>query len=198
MNYIRNISKLKNRYFVIRHGESEANVKGIIISDPSAGTKKYGLSENGKKQVENSIMRTDFLNEETIIYTSDFKRAVETAEIIEKKLGIEGMKKTFLLRERFFGEFDSLSNSNYEKIWEKDFENADHTEWNVESVNSVLDRTTECVRNIEEKYSAKNVILVSHGDALQILQTAFHHVEASDHRNLKHLETAELRELLLL
>ena len=42
-----------NRFFVVRHGESEANVARLIISDPAAGTKAFGLTEPGKKQAQN-------------------------------------------------------------------------------------------------------------------------------------------------
>merc|ERR1719414_343626 len=42
------------------------------------------------------------------------------------------------------------------------------------------------------------VVLVSHGDALQLLQTAFQGVSPSEHRSLPHLHPGELRELCLL
>jgi hypothetical protein len=37
------------------------------------------------------------------------------------------------------------------------------------------------------------VILVAHGDVLQILQTAFEGVDPREHRSLPHLPNAELR-----
>mmetsp|Transcript_101209 Transcript_101209/g.326136 ORF Transcript_101209/g.326136 Transcript_101209/m.326136 type:complete len:81 (-) Transcript_101209:64-306(-) len=40
------------------------------------------------------------------------------------------------------------------------------------------------------------VVLVSHGDALQLLQTAFQGSPAGVHRSLPHLNPAELRELV--
>ena len=50
-------TSLKNKYYAFRHGESQANVEGIIVSDPSIGTAKYGLSEKGRGQVEESAVR---------------------------------------------------------------------------------------------------------------------------------------------
>ncbi|CAF4353268.1 unnamed protein product, partial [Adineta steineri] len=51
---------------------------------------------------------------------------------------------------------------------------------------------------LEDKYQNQIIFLVSHGDALQILQTAFERIpNANQQRYLKHLERAEFRPLLL-
>ena len=70
-----------------------------------------------------------------------------------------------------------------------------HNYRNCESVNSVLERTTMVIKDLEKKYSQKTIIIVSHGDSLQILQTGFQKINPRFHRQLQHLETAELREL---
>ena len=49
----------------------------------------------------------------------------------------------------------------------------------------------------DKKILNTTVLLVSHGDALQILQTAFSKQCASRHRYQQHLETAEIRQLIL-
>ena len=58
-------------------------------------------------------------------------------------------------------------------------------------------RVTALVIELERRYAATNLLLVSHGDALQILQTAFARQDAATHRQLKHLHTDEIRCLLL-
>ncbi len=58
-------------------------------------------------------------------------------------------------------------------------------------------RVTALVCEYEEKISAVTILLISHGDALQILQTAFSKQDASKHRRQLHLENAEIRELSL-
>ena len=76
----------------------------------------------------------------------------------------------------------------------------------VESVNSVMRRACECVlewaarlKDEETVSGAKPamVILVAHGDVLQILQSAFAKIDGRRHRSLPHLETAQLRHLSL-
>ena len=164
------------------------------------------------------------------IFTSDFTRARETACIFANTLadsniplhfndkiistGMDGdgtgTKHDIRLRERFFGDFNGKSDGHYGDVWRVDCTDPDHTEFNCESVNSVVRRTSELILDIEKELEdidndtdsqdddrPHKVILVAHGDVLQILQTAFLKVDGSVHRSLDHLETASVRELRL-
>jgi probable phosphoglycerate mutase len=197
------IDKLRNRYFAVRHGESEANVAHLISSNPELGTKIHGLSPNGRNQVsENTKLFLENHPEENsfVIISSDFRRAYETAEILAtnlpNKLKIQIDQR---LRERFFGIYDNTSDENYHLIWKTDEENPmKNVDDQVETVESVRKRTTELIRELEETYDNQLIFLISHGDALQILQTAFERLpNANQQRHLKHIERAEFRELIL-
>jgi broad specificity phosphatase PhoE len=61
----------------------------------------------------------------------------------------------------------------------------------------VLDRVTALVADLERRYSGRDILLVSHGDTLQILQAGFLRLDPSLHRRLPPLGTAEIRELHL-
>ncbi|RUS13025.1 histidine phosphatase superfamily, partial [Endogone sp. FLAS-F59071] len=141
-----------------------------------------------------------------LIYTSPFLRATETASILHSVLTaaapvphiIPTPITTPTLSERFFGYFElcSPSDSIYASVWAEDAQDGYHTRWNVESCVSVRDRTASLVQNIvEPSVAAHAIILVAHGDALQILQTAFEDVPVEQHRSLRHVETAEWREM---
>lgn len=102
------------------------------------------------------------------------------------------------LRERNFGELEHTSNENYEKVWKEDELDPNHQEFQVESVSSVATRVQKLIDTLEQDYKGHKVILVSHGDTLQILQAqVFSHgkVAISQHRYLPHLNTCELRAL---
>ncbi len=187
--------KLKNRYFIIRHGESKANVKGILLSHPKEGTVSFGLSKKGKKQVKDSVIKNNLLDSNIIIYSSDFLRAKETAEIIKRLLGIKKINLHKNLRERYFGKYDKTSLNNLTIIWEKDKLNPNHKYNDVESPKKVLKRTIQVINKLEKKFKDKKILLVSHGDVLQILQTSFLNKPPNKHRQIPHLETAEIREL---
>lgn len=182
----------------MRHGESKANVAKIIISTPENGVKEdYSLSELGREQARISAQKTH-LGPDTVIFASDFSRARETAEITAQVIGAAAPQITPALRERHFGEFEEKSNVHYDDVWAHDANSADHTKYGVESVNDNLKRTTAFILDLEDKYDGVDILLVSHGDTLQILQAAFERVDAHKHRSLRHLETAEIRELILI
>jgi probable phosphoglycerate mutase len=200
MNHIESIDKLKNDYFALRHGQSNANVAKIVLSDLEDGKKKeYTLTREGEGQVEISVKKAkgeELLGSDTIIYSSPFSRAKKTAEIAKEILGAqEDIIFDDRLRERWFGDWEKTDSAAYEKVWKADNENPEHKEKNVESATEVLKRTTSLIKDLEEKYEGKNILLVSHGDVLQILQTGFQKVSSSLHRKLKYLETAEIRKL---
>ena len=45
----------------------------------------------------------------------------------------------------------------------------------------------------ERHFTDMDVVMVSHGDSLQVLQTVLAGVDCAKHRSLPHLETCELR-----
>lgn len=207
INHLADINKLRNKYFAVRHGESEANVAHLISSNPEIGIESHGLTTNGQNQVaENTklFLENNPSNNSYIIISSDFRRARETANILALNLSNSTNKKLEVqldkrLRERFFGIYDNKSDENYDIIWKNDEENlVKNQNDQVEPVESVRQRTTELIKELEEKYEDQIIFLVSHGDSLQILQTAFERMSNANHqRHLKHLERAEFRSLIL-
>lgn len=191
---------LHNTYFALRHGESIPNIKKIIISHPERGKDdEFTLTENGEQQVYTSVgaaKEQGLLGADTIIYSSPFSRCKRTAAIAKKVLGVEEeIHFDERLRERWFGDWDQTSNEHYEKVWANDAHDATHEIAHVESALNVQKRTMELIHELEQRYSGKKILLVSHGDALQIMQTAFHAVDARLHRSLTHFNTAEVRRL---
>jgi len=178
----------------MRHGHSLANEKGIIISDPPTGTCLYGLSERGKSQVI-SAAQSFTAPAPLIIYSSDFLRTAETARLLGKELKVDKIFYSEKLRERFFGEYEGKSVNHYNDLWERDALAERNNSHGVENPSEVALRTGSLIGELEIKYSDASIILVSHGDSLQILQTLFYSVPPETHRSLIHLETAEIREM---
>lgn len=211
-NLLETVQSLHNDYYALRHGQSKANVAGIIMSDPSIACTDYGLSNIGKEQA--SVAAHDARQvfesgdyESLVILSSDLLRAFETAtQVLNKNRDLPIHQEDVIvetrIRERWFGEWDGKSDENYSRVWQEDFIDASHTNKGVESVYQVMERTTRCVLEWDSalfaKYSKSSmVILVAHGDVLQILQTAFEKKDCRFHRDLQHLETAQLRQLNL-
>ncbi|KAF9918932.1 hypothetical protein BX616_004204 [Lobosporangium transversale] len=122
------------------------------------------------------------------------------------------------LRERFFGEFEMKTPSDelYARVWREDAFNPFHERYGVESVVSVTKRMTDVIRDHEckemknrevssplsslpdeqeQEHGETWIVLVSHGDSLQILQAAMHGLSGDRHRQLDHLDTACWRDV---
>ena len=63
----------------------------------------------------------------------------------------------------------------------------------IEPVSHVCSRATRVVLELDKAYSGATILLVAHGDTLQILFTAFRGVPASSHRSLPHMQTSGIR-----
>ena len=205
------LPSFRNNVFVIRHGNSKANAEHIISSNPLVATKEHGLTPLGEEQALSSAncfvggpLGAAAKEKGVVVVSSDFCRAKETAEILARRFmenGIEvhdgGVRLETRLRERFFGDLDAGADSEYNRVWTFDAQDADHTELNVESVNSVIERTTNVLSDLNKEFSDKLIFCAAHGDVLQIMQTAVERVDPRTHRSLEHLETAAIRELVL-
>jgi len=185
----------------MRHGQSTANVEGIVLSGAEDGKKReYTLTGFGEEQVYKSIKKlkeNGKLDENIIIISSPFSRAIRTAEIVKEVLGVSGnIVVDELLCERWFGDWDKTDNSAYEKVWTKDKDDPSHKSSNVESASEVQNRIMQVIKCLDNEYSNKTLLLVSHGDTLQILLTSMQSKSPAQHREIKHLETSEIREVI--
>lgn len=142
---------------------------------------------------------SEILSDKLIVISSDFKRAKETAKLIHQHFQV----KTPLhfeqsLRERNFGELNLTESSNYQKVWVHDAQDPNHTVFGCESVASVFSRTSALIESLEAEYRDKGkvIVLVSHGDTLQITLTAYAGVAPECHRTLDHLANCDVRELV--
>jgi glucosyl-3-phosphoglycerate phosphatase len=197
MNHLSGVDRLANRFSIMRHGQSKANARGIIVSCIANDRRgDYGLSEPGRQQAL-AAARGCCLPGNTVICSSDFSRARQTAEIVRAHLGTPEVVITEALRERCFGDWEGSATGNYARVWAADAANAYQAGGNVEPAAAVLDRVTAFVVDLERRYSVRDILLVSHGDTLQILRAGFLRMNPSQHRNLPELETAEIRQLHL-
>ena len=191
---------LKNHYYLLRHGQSTANVEGIISSARSlAGSTKHGLTLLGIEQGRNSapslidFIEQDLNDDDTIstkevyFYSSPFARAKETAEQclagmraneVAKRieeLGLKVNKEVILndgLMERYFGRLDGTELLTYAYVWPVDMFDPTHTAFDVESVAAVTTRLRSTLLDIDSKHDegGNHIVLTSHADVLQITQ----------------------------
>lgn len=192
--------KSGNKYFVMRHGETEANKKSIICSIP---TGEWHLDADGIAQAEKSAESMKDKNID-LIFTSDFIRTLETAEIVREKIGLDKEKVIVdeRLREMGIESFDGKNWEEYHKSHIKTPENFKSHIAEDESYQDVKNRITAFLYEVEEKYKDKNILFVTHGGPAWLLFAGAQakNVEetlamVSDLKDFHYFQNAEIKEL---
>lgn len=159
----------KNTYYALRHGRSEKNDLGLVVSYPEA--QPYHLTELGRNQVSEGAQ---WLKDKAIdmIIASDLTRTTESAQIVADVLGLT---VTFdeRLREMDMGVYNNKTHDEYHSFYtnardpEERFERAPE---GGETWKDVTVRMLSFLQDMEMQYEGKNILLVSHGDPLWLLQ----------------------------
>jgi len=167
-----NVKKNYCKIYLIRHGETDWNVKRIV-----QGHSDNPLNETGELQAKELAKRLKHIHFDAI-FSSDLLRARRTAEIIaqEKKLAVQTTK---LLRERSFGKFEGKP-ATMLLTWRKAIRNGIKAltdeekeilikeDPQIESDESLISRFLTFLREVAVGYSGKNVLLVFHGGLMRV------------------------------
>ncbi|XP_061344145.1 uncharacterized protein LOC133290100 isoform X2 [Gastrolobium bilobum] len=179
--------ELKNRYWVLRHGKSIPNERGLIVSSMENGTRpEFQLASDGVNQAQ--LAAESFQKELEVnniplanvrICYSPFSRTSHTAKVVATVLNLpfDGPQCKVMedLRERFFGpSFELESHDKYEQIWDIDIKDPLVGPEGGESVKDVACRLARAVTIMESEFEGCAILVVSHGDPLQIFQTILH------------------------
>lgn len=148
--------------YVIRHGQTDTNISRRIN-----GLNDDDINAEGIKQCVNAIDEIDEIDADEII-CSPLLRTRHTADIINvNNLPISYDER---LIERDAGTLtgEPINSINLDDWWkidtEEDFKNA-------ETVRAMMGRIYEFLDEIKEKYKNKNILLVTHGGVMKIIET---------------------------
>ncbi|KAJ1383848.1 Histidine phosphatase superfamily, clade-1, partial [Sesbania bispinosa] len=154
---------IKNRYWVLRHGKSIPNERGLIVSSMENGTRpEFQLASDGVNQAQLAAQlfqkELEANNIHFLMYafaTPPFARTSHTAKVVATVLNLpfEGPQCDQDLRERFFGpSFELLSHDKYEEIWEIDEKDPLVGPEGGESVKDVASRLTRAMAIMESEF----------------------------------------------
>jgi len=157
---------LETDLFLIRHGETEWNRKLRY-----QGQTDIDLNETGFNQAR--LLSESLENQKiTRIYTSDLKRAANTASIIAKPHDLK-LNKEKKLREISFGEWEGM---NYEEItkeypklfkkWRNDPVSVSPPEG--ETFSEFQERVIYIINRIKDLHTGERVAIVSHGGTIRV------------------------------
>ena len=162
---------LKNTYYALRHGDSEKNKLDLVACFPEA--KEYHLTAKGREQVKKAAKWLE-TKKVDLIYASDLIRTRESAEIIAKDLRLD-VKLDKRLRELNYGTYNNKTHTEFKKFF-KDNTNFEerfkHAPPQGENWQQLVKRMLGLLAWLEERHEQKNILLISHGDPLWLLQWA--------------------------
>jgi broad specificity phosphatase PhoE len=136
------------KLFLTRHGETVENVTGII-----QGHLPGQLSQKGYKQAKKLAARLKYIKFD-VIYSSDLKRASDTAKEILKFHKKTPFYLTKNLRERNLGKYQGMKNC--EISWGEVNEG-------IETFNEMRERANSFLNQVYQKHFGQTVLFVAHG-----------------------------------
>jgi probable phosphoglycerate mutase len=151
-------------FYIVRHGETEWNEKGIL-----QGHLDSPLSFRGTMQAKALSQYFSNVAYDKIV-SSDLPRAVTTSEIIRDKNNIP-IDLDKRIRERNLGIAQGLTNHIFKErfpdIHAKFKEgNEEFAIPEGESIRERYTRSIECIRELALNYSGKRILVVTHGGVL--------------------------------
>lgn len=159
------LSNLKNIYFV-RHGESEANSSKIFMGAEAKLTRK------GIKQSELIAERVSSMQIDTII-SSPMIRAVDTANIIQKKIGGDVVVSDLFVERKRPTEILGMSYGDPKvvDVMNKIKENSHIPDYHYSDEENFIDLRARAVKSLEyiENIKEENILIVTHGVFMRCL-----------------------------
>lgn len=157
-----------NTFYGMRHGEATHNVKERNGGGPESDEFRSELTDKGIKQVEQAAKK---LKKKKIhfIVASPYYRTQQTAKILSKALKVK------VITDKRLGEID-CGIFNWQSMaayhaWFKDGKDR----WVIapekaETFSDVRKRMVEAIRTIDAKHKGKNILIISHGDPIWLLE----------------------------
>ena len=196
-------SQLKNRYFVMRHGQAMFNAKRVA---ETSGRAENHLTKKGIQESKSSLARFAKKYRGVVpdmIIASPFPRTQETARIVAEHFGIapERIIKDAAIAEIEIGIFDGKPVKEYHAYFSSYEEMFEKRPPEGKSLTDLRARMTAFLRRIEEKYEGKTIFIVSHEYAVWMLETALlgydlaETVAAKKKKGDDYITTGEIRAL---
>lgn len=163
--------RIKNHYIILRHGQTIYQTRKKNFCYPHPENPPIKLTEKGVKETKKSakLLKKAKID---LIFSSDFPRTCQTAEILAKELGL---KITFdkRLRDVNIGIYHAKPKKDlwqdFPRYSEKRFFQAQPK---GESWLECQKRIVGFLKEIDRKYQGKTILIVSHGDPLWLLEGA--------------------------
>ena len=160
---------LTTRLCLIRHGETSWNAEKRL-----QGHTDIPLNSRGALQARQMAQALKDINLTfDVLYTSDLKRAADTANAVVELFGVDAQVDS-TLRERHFGALQGLSISEAPllrpDIWQAHIaRDLEHELAGGESIQQFALRVQSALDKIQVRHAGKTILIVSHGGTLDMI-----------------------------
>jgi isoleucyl-tRNA synthetase len=196
LNELKKKQQNSNNFYLMRHGEADHNVEGLVSSKVS---NEHHLTEKGEKEVTQASDKLQGTGVD-ILFVSPFTRSQETARLLAKKLGLTDDQ---IITDEHFTEY-RMGDFNGKPLaeWHQAVVGLDRfneAPVGAETYSDVRRRVMEGVFSINEKYKNKNILIISHGLPLHVLHLTSELVSDNEivrrHKENGNMSTASIIEL---
>lgn len=152
---------MTTRLFLLRHGETQANIEQRYQGQGSSDLSELGIKES--ELLSKALSKENF----SAIYSSTLPRSYETAKIIAKNHSLDVNKIAGLI-ERNYGEWENLTfddiKKRYGKIYQNWLINPGNTKIpNAERLEDLQKRGVEAIEGVVKKHKDQTICVVGHG-----------------------------------
>ena len=172
--------------YIARHGQTEENVQRILQGQMPGHLTAEGIAQAGELREKLRDIHFDR------IISSDLKRAVDTTRIIAEPHG-GAFELEPLLRERDFGIHTGGPYIKISRELDPSAETMERLSQRAADFLNEVMRSSGC-EVMRSSAPSLNILAVSHGLFLRVLQAVYHGVEV---RSIEKMENAEVRVLEL-
>lgn len=153
---------MSTRLYVVRHGQSEYNLKKLLQGQIDSPLTDYGI--NQATEAKKYLSRVKFDS----AYSSDLKRAYKTGQVI---LGNRDIKitKSKKLRERTYGTLEGKPSKDFK---EKGYFTMDIHSYGGENEDDILNRAIKEFTSIAKKEDGHKVLVTTHETVILYLLKA--------------------------
>jgi broad specificity phosphatase PhoE len=145
---------------LVRHGQTDGNAKGEFM-----GRNNQGLNASGRNQckwIKSEVNKTEY----DLCISSPLLRTFETAMILVGDTTL--ILKDDRLIERGLGDLEGKSYDLYDtkKYWDYNLNSNDE---GIESIQDLSKRATEFLNYLQNNFSDKKILIVSHAATIRVL-----------------------------
>jgi len=155
---------MKNTWYIVRHGQSENNVLEIYNSHID-DMDRWPLTDQGRHEIVSAAAQIQKLHK---IFSSPFRRTLETAEIFKDHSGAD-LHVDHRLREIDLG---ALHHQPHIDL--PDFEEHDAI-FEGESIAQIRDRMLDFVHETDDQHQDQTFLIVTHGGTIEVLKHYLKH-----------------------